>query len=275
MIDNSEQISPVSRAIVNFLSILLIIFMVPAIFVLPSEGVLFQPYSYQRALDNLQFYDRFPALLTKALVEAHALPSAPGIGQQAVSYLGQKDYTQFFTILFPKDWLQPQAETLLQNFGDFINFRRNDLNLTVDLRPVKARLGGEVGQQIAGQIITSWPDCSLEDAGKVIGLMLSGQLQGIPICKPPQMAMPVFSQLVNGSLQTIAQGVARPARFGGSSHQRPAAAGLERPDRARLVDSFSLVYHPALVVPPCPCIRFGDPALDHLADHPLDSEYAR
>lgn len=202
-----EPISSVSRAVLNFLSILLIVFTVPAIFVLPAEGVLFQPSSYARALDNLNFYDRFPSLLAQALIEAHALPAAPGLGQNSISYLTQEDYTRFFAMLFPKDWLRAQSESVLQNFGDFINFRRNDLTLPVDLRPVKERLSGDVGRQIADRMINTWPDCSLEDAGKIVGLMLSGQLQGIPICRPPQMAQPAFTALVQGSLQTLGSGL--------------------------------------------------------------------
>lgn len=207
MFRSREPLSGASRAALSFLTVALIIFTIPSIFVLPAELVLFQPYSYKRALIDQRFYDRFPDILSRALIEAHALPSSPGLDQQALSYLSQDDYSRFFGMIFPRDWLQTQAETIIQNFWDFMNFKRGDLSLPLDLRLVKERLSGDQGAAISQQIVDKWPDCTADMLGRVVGLLLQGQLQGVPICRPPDMVRPAFENLVTSSLHTLAAGM--------------------------------------------------------------------
>lgn len=194
-------LSGVSRAILSFLSTLLIILTAPSIFVIPAEAVLFRPYSYQRALENQRFAERFPALLASAIVGG----DVPALeGNQQIEYFDREQLAALLGGVFPPAWVRSQTDSLLQGAGDYINFQRSDLALQVDLREVKNRLSGPDGAQIANQMVNTWPECSVEDAARIMAQAVAGQLGGIPVCRPPEVLRPAFEQVVHLSLQGMA-----------------------------------------------------------------------
>lgn len=195
------QLTGVSRAILNFLTTLLLILIVPSVFVIPAEAVLFRPYSYQRALANQQFAQRFPDLLASAILSG----DVPALqGNQQVAYFDRAQLAALLAGVFPDGWVDTQTSNILNGAGDYINFQRSDLVLQVDMREVKARLNGAEGEQLAGRMVDTWPDCSLEDAARIMQLAVSGQLAGMPVCRPPDALRPAFAQLVQFSLQGMA-----------------------------------------------------------------------
>jgi hypothetical protein len=199
-----NSLSSISRATLSALSIALIVLSIPAMAMLPSEAVLFQPYSYQRALKNQNFYQHFPDLLAQSILQNKTQANSTGINSQEISYLNQDRLSQILSSIFNSEWVQAQTDGIIQNFWDYFNFQRNDLSLQIDTRDIKARLSGAEGTAIAHQIVQSWPDCTAEDIGKIMGQVISGQLQGVPVCRPPEAVRPAFEQIVQASLSTLA-----------------------------------------------------------------------
>jgi hypothetical protein len=204
MSSGRNSLSSISRASLSALSIVLIVLSIPAIAMLPSEAVLFQPYSYQRALQNQNFYQRFPDLLAQSMLQNNTQANSSAINSQELSYLNQDSLSQILASIFTPEWVQTQVDGVIQNFWDFFNFQRNDLSLQIDMHDVKARLLGAEGTAIAHQVVESWPNCTAEDIGKIMSQVLSGQLQGVPVCRPPDAVRPAFEQIVQASLSTLA-----------------------------------------------------------------------
>lgn len=201
MFREREPLSGVSRAVLSFLMTLLIILTVPSLFVIPAEAILFRPYSYQRALDNQQFSQRFPALLAETII-AEDIPALEGNPQ--IAYFDRGQLAALLEGIFPPEWITSQTEGILQGAGDYVNFQRSDLALQVDMREIKARLSGPQGSAIARQVVDTWPECSAEEIGRIMELAVSGQLSGIPLCQPPDALRPAFEQAVYLSLQLMA-----------------------------------------------------------------------
>lgn len=201
MLREREPLSGVSRAVLSFLTTLLIILTVPSLFVIPAEAILFRPYSYQRALDNQQFAQHFPTLLAGAIINDD-IPALEGNPQ--IAFFDRGQLGALLEGIFPPEWTSRQTDSLLQGAGDYINFQRSDLVLAVDMREVKSRLSGPEGDTIARQVMDTWPDCSEEQIGRIMELALSGELSSIPVCRPPEALRPAFEQAVRLSLQLMA-----------------------------------------------------------------------
>lgn len=200
---DQEPIRGVSRAVLSFLSSLLIILTVPSVFVIPAEAILFRPYSYERALANQNFAARFPDLLAEALIGGD-ISTTQGGQELQIAYFDRAQLAALLAGIFPQDWIEEQTSGILRGVGDYVNFQRSDLIMQVDLRAVKERISGPQGAEIARSTVASWPECSQEDVGKIMGLAASGGLQGIPICRPPDALRPVFEQVVHATMRVTA-----------------------------------------------------------------------
>lgn len=203
MLRERVPITGVSRAVLSFLSTLLIILTVPSIFVIPAEAVIFRPYSYERALENQQFAAQFPERLAEALLSGD-ISSAPGSQEMQITYFDRAQLTALLAGIFPEAWIEEQTSGVLRGAGDTINFQRSELIMQIDLREVKTRIDGPQGAEIARGTVDSWPECSQEDVGKIMQLAASGALQGIPICRPPDALRPVFEQVIHATLRATA-----------------------------------------------------------------------
>lgn len=197
MFREREPLSGVSRAVLSFLTTLLIILTVPSFFVIPAEAILFRPYSYQRALENQRFAERFPELLAEAII-SDDIPALEGNPQ--IAYFDRGQLAALLEGVFPPVWVARQTDSILQGAGDYINFQRSDLELQVDMREVKNRLNGPNGAAIAREVVNTWPECSEEQVGRIVELAVNGNLNTIPVCRPPEALRPAFEEAVMLSL---------------------------------------------------------------------------
>ncbi len=97
----------------------------------------------------------------------------------------------------PPQTLRTTTEDLLDQLFAYLNGRQDTVAL--HLAPLKSRLSGQVGKDIALQIIRSQPACSLEQLAQLAASLISGG-GGTLFCRPPdevlrQMA-PVIQQFV-------------------------------------------------------------------------------
>jgi len=226
MFREREPLSGVSRAVLSFLTTLLIILTVPSLFVIPAEAILFRPYSYQRALENQRFAERFPTLLAGAIINDD-IPALEGNPQ--IAYFDRGQLAALLEGVFPPEWITRQTDGILQGAGDYVNFQRSDLALQVDMREVKDRLNGPEGAAIARQVVDTWPECSGEQLGQIMERALSGELSGIPVCRPPDTLRPAFEQVVALSLQIMANTLPDVVDLGSPLTNETVLAGVSGP----------------------------------------------
>lgn len=200
----SYNLPGVSRALLSFLSLVFILAGVPALSLLPAELILFRAASYERALRNQQFAENFPRLLAESFTGEEQRLALPGVDPRASAYLSSDRYTDIFAQLFPAAWVEGQSSAVLQGAMNTLNFQDDTLNLPLDFTEVKARLSGAESEEIALTIIQSWPQCSGEDAARIAAELLSGTLQGFPICRPPDAVLPLVIEGLQAGLRGTA-----------------------------------------------------------------------
>jgi hypothetical protein len=191
------------RSMLPLLSLTLLISMIPAVFTIPAESLLFRPEPYQQALMQNEVYARIPAWMAEMLIGGQ-VDTPTGLDAASMQYLGQAEYERLLRLLLPSDWLEVQGLVMLTQVWDFLNFRTTDMVLTVDMVPVKARLAGVEGQEVAQSVLNSWPGCSDEQLLTLASQALSGQVTVIPFCRPPDEYAPQFLGFVQSGLSSFA-----------------------------------------------------------------------
>lgn len=200
-----------------------------ALFAVPAERVLFQPQSYQVALEQQGAYERFPEILGDLLTSGGDR-FLFGSGDRLREALERGNYEAVVRMIFPEPWMRAQADGLITQFWDYFNFHREDFALVVDLRPVKTRLSGDTSQEIGTVIVAGLPGCTDQDL-LAFGLSaLQGTLEQIPLCRPPELFEGLSTQLAAGLLQgagaampeqiDLAPALRAPVRLGGEPVQR-------------------------------------------------------
>jgi len=169
-------------------------------FLLPAEAILFSPQAYQQAMSAENIYQRVPGWLAELFFRSGG-PNGESLQARALKYLPRQESSELFGILFPVDWVRSQADALVVQGLDYLNFHSDDLYLRMDLQPVKARLNGAEGGQVAERILASWPDCTAEQVLQMGADLLFGNTTEIPFCRPPAELMPVAQGLLASVMQ--------------------------------------------------------------------------
>ncbi len=185
-------------------STILLIFAIPAIFTIPAQAILFRPQPYEQAVRAENIYEQIPTWLAELLPGSGMLASPQGVQGDAFQYLNQQEYERILRLLMPADWIVAQGDALIEQAWAFLNFRTTQLSLTIDLTQLKARLAGPEGDNIAGDILQTWPPCSLDLAQSLAQQLFSGGLGGIPACRPPEILLPVFTSAMQAGIRTFA-----------------------------------------------------------------------
>lgn len=172
----------------------------PAIFVYPAVQILFNPASYHRALAEQAVTAQVPALVGQ-LIQTGGNVLLFGSGNQILGVLERSNYDVVIRQIFPGDWVQAQADALIDQFWAFFNFHTSQFRLVVDFRPVKARLNGVETPAIAAQIIQGFPACQEQDLLNFGSQLLQGQVERLPLCKPPDAFIGAANLVVEETLR--------------------------------------------------------------------------
>ena len=170
-----------------------------ALFAANADARLFRPELYQQALEEQHFYTLFPSLLAEQFAGKAGVQTLKN-GEQ-LKYLDQTTYTQIFQQMFPPEWVKAQTVSATTGLMDYLNLKTPTLKMPVSMIEVKERMRGETGRQIGFHVVNTWPQCSADQIAAWIELGLKGQLQGFPVCRPPQEAMNLLSPIVQFSMQ--------------------------------------------------------------------------
>jgi hypothetical protein len=152
----------------------------------PAEYILFKPQPYLNALEQSGFYRNYPALMLDFIGAGGDL-FVPGMGRAVLGFLQAQNAENVLRFVFPQDWVSTQTEKTLRNFWAYYNYEARELNLSVDLLPVKAHLTGTAARTLISDTMAGWPDCSAENILQIGLLLLKGETDNLPRCRPPQL----------------------------------------------------------------------------------------
>lgn len=139
--------------------------------------------------------------------------------------------------LLPERWLQEQLAQAMADLFAWFDSPSNRLFLTVDTSQLTAGLEQEA-PTVVEMMVESWPACTLDDVGQMIGQgALPGQ-QGFPVCEPPEPLRTVVVSSAAGALRLVGQSL--PNRIPFVDETFPDTDQLlEAKERVRMVRFFS------------------------------------
>jgi hypothetical protein len=153
---------------------------------LPAEYILFEPETYLSALQEGGFYQDYPGLMLN-FVGAGGDLFVPGMGQTLLGFLQVQNAEKALRFLFPEDWVRAQMENGMRRFWAYSNFEARELDLVLDFRPVKSRLISGEAKMLISAAMAGWPACSAEDILRIGILLIKGEVNALPHCRPPAM----------------------------------------------------------------------------------------
>jgi hypothetical protein len=196
-----------NRFLKSAVAALTALILVLTLFSLPAESYLFTAAPYQQALKSEGVYRRLPDRLASLAASGGGLDLPWANGLNVFQYFNHDQYRELFSMYLPEEWVQAQADGVLERSWDFANLKSDHLSLPLDLTTPKSRLAGIEGAQTAKLIVSSWPDCSLDDIAKIGIDIASGTSQNVPLCNPPQEMRPAFENTIGLTLQVFASAV--------------------------------------------------------------------
>lgn len=131
--------------------------------------------------------------------------------QSAAQYLTPPEREAMIDLLVPEAWVRDQVLRVTTDFFAWFDSPATRLVLTVDTTPLAARLGGEAAAGVVETIVASWPECTLEAVGQMLGIGEVPGQEGFPFCEPSEPLRGVMVRSLAGAMRLM--GEALPARL--------------------------------------------------------------
>jgi hypothetical protein len=172
--------------------------------------VLFEPQTLAQAISDQLLGSGIlrETIVGTLLDESQAGVVAASLGS-ATQYLEPGEREAILGQLLPEAWVREQIEALTTDLLAWFDSPSTRLVLTVDTGAVAASLKGEAAG-VVEMVVESWPACTLEDVGKMIGIGAVPGQQGFPFCEPPEPLRSVVVSGTAGALRLAAESL--PAR---------------------------------------------------------------
>lgn len=202
------QISPPAyrRTLLILLAFCLAASLLPFAALPAVESVLFRPEPLLSALETAGFYQQYPRLMT-AFSAAGGDLIVPGLGGWVTRNLTASGLENALKFLFPEDWVRAETGRLTVDFYAYLNFEAPNLDLSLNLGPVRDRLTGGEGRNLVKQALDGWEPCTLETGLLAGALLLQGRTAELPHCRPPDSLMPAYLQILQAGFDALASGL--------------------------------------------------------------------
>jgi len=183
------------RIIRQIFALFLILIIVP-LFVLAAcdsalNAAVFNPQTYEAAIDDPQLFDGLLTVALPAIFQAAEIEN-PGespfegnpinLGELSAN-LDEQTWQEVTTLLIPPQWLQARAEQLLNAMNAIVRDDFSVLDQSFELSEVQRRFQGEQATEAARLIFTEAPACSAAEEERLTTFLETGE-GSIPICTP-------------------------------------------------------------------------------------------
>lgn len=202
---NHQKVRFSNRIFAVFLSFIAAITLIISQFTFPLELVLFNGQSYVPVIENEEFVDRYPDIITNILTsqfyDLQIAGALPGI-------LSNRDAFQSVLDSFvPMDWSKGTMFAFVGQIMDYLNFRLPTNAMNIELGALKSELILN-SQDIAEAYINSLVYCG----GRTLSVdSLNATVYDLPPCKPDNSQMPRFVELTSIYLEDLFNQL--PSRF--------------------------------------------------------------
>lgn len=109
---------------------------------------------------------------------------SPGGGP--LDFLGRQRLDELLASLFPPDWARSQINGIVEDLYAWIDNDRLKPELGIDIEPVTDRLQAGGAEELAREVVSSWPACGQEQIQLLeIDALVRGELPPF-FCQPPE-----------------------------------------------------------------------------------------
>ncbi len=172
--------SCIAQGLAALVGIVFVFITVLTLIALPAEAQLFNPKVYKQALTSQGLYERLPSLLATI-----PLSSSSDDPENDARYLKSDDMEVIFSELLPKETTQSLMEEIIDQTLTYYNSTDPQAKIQVSMVDLKTRLGGESGDRVMRQIVSSWPSCT-ETQNQTWREALDSDTVEMPKCSPSQ-----------------------------------------------------------------------------------------
>jgi len=183
--------SVLARVIAILCTILFILTALAALVVFNLEQRGLNPNTYKEALTTENFYQSLPTLLGQVLAMDENKSNTPYLRQ-----LTSEDWTTIIQTLLPPEQLRAMTEEGITQIFAYLNGQTSDPHIS--LLPLKQRLSGTAGMNVALNLIHAQPNCTAEQLAQLIASL--GQV----LCNPPQNMLNLAKPIIQTQLTSIA-----------------------------------------------------------------------
>ena len=200
-----------ARVLAGLAAAALVVFLPVTLLARNIALVLFEPQALTQAVsERLIESGMLRETVVKNLLSEEA--SLGGLSLEAAThYLTPEERGEMIDLLMPEAWMKDQILQVTTQFFAWFDDPSTRLVLTVDTGRVAAGLESEASARVVEMVVESWPACTLEDVGKMIGIGAIPGEQGFPFCEAPEPLRGVVVSAAGGALQLLGESL--PARL--------------------------------------------------------------
>ena len=181
-------------------AILFVLTAVIALFLFNFDRKGFTAETYQKAFAQDDFYNKIPVLMAGAITSENADQSQFPLVMRGMS---RQAWEEFFRALLPADILQTMGDEALNSTFAYLNFETDSAQLS--LAPLKTGMAGDAGVQAIFTILSTQPECSLNQIAQMtLGILSGGEVE---FCNPPADLHPALTPIIQSQLQVAAAAI--------------------------------------------------------------------
>jgi hypothetical protein len=201
----------IARVLAGLAAVALVVLLPVTLLARNIAAVLFEPRALTQAVsERLLESGLLRDTMVENLLGDDASVEGLSLGS-ATQYLAPEERQTMIDLLVPEGWVRDQVLQVTTEFLAWFDSPATRLVLSVDTSPVAAKLEGEAAAGVVEMVVESWPACTLEAIGQMIGIGAIPGEQGFPYCEPPEPLRGVVVSAATGALQLL--GNSLPARL--------------------------------------------------------------
>jgi len=186
----TEKIPFQNRIIAFLFSLVIVIGLFLSLFALPVELIFFNPQSYSTVLQNEDYAQALPGILSEMLV----YQTAPSGTAADVNLIPYKDIlSPIFAAHVSAETVQSTFDTAVDQTLAYLNFKIPTSDMKINITAVKEELSGS-SAEIASEFLAALPNCTDNELAGLDAAAVSSAAE-LPACKPGSQNLAFFKQM--------------------------------------------------------------------------------
>jgi hypothetical protein len=214
-----------------FCAVMLVLSGAAALLLFNIERRAFSAETFKQAFERQNLYTRIPAILAGAL---HTAIAQNPDTDPFLKTLSPANLEAAIAELLPPDDLKMLSEDALNSIFAYLNNQTD--TVSVSMLPIKNRLAGPAGAELAVRLLNAQPDCTLEQLLQMGMGFFSGE---VALCKPPEEMMGLITPMLTSQVQLLTTAIPDRVLLFSAENSNPQVDPRIRLNGARLVMKWS------------------------------------